>query len=152
MCIRDRKEIRETTDWRLWQDILDPIYKKSWDRDHFDLSLIVISKETGRPPYFSQGKEARSVPFNPKKHDKEWVKQLQLIFSTWKARKKWPVTGRSAWFSLPDLPVMAFKLTAVVAGNPGQQRPCRGKGLQGLWRYVHGMNCIIWLWYDTILT
>jgi len=82
------KEIRETTDWRLWQDILDPIYKKSWDRDHFDLSLIVISKETGRPPYFSQGKEARSVPFNPKKHDKEWVKQLQLIFSTWKARKK----------------------------------------------------------------
>jgi len=27
---------------------------------------------------------------------------------------------------------MAFKLTAVVAGNPGQQRPCRGKGLQGL--------------------
>jgi hypothetical protein len=82
-----RVEIKEEINGELWQDILDPIYRRSWERDRFDLTLIVVSANTGHPPFFSQGKAARSVRFDPKKHDEEWVKQLDLIFSTWEKRK-----------------------------------------------------------------
>lgn len=81
-------EIGQKIWWECWKYILDPIYRKSWDRDGVDLSLIVVTDRTGYPAYFSQGAEARSVHFNPNKHDTEWIKQLDLIFSIWKARRK----------------------------------------------------------------
>jgi HNH endonuclease len=98
-----RVEIKEEINGELWQDILDPIYRRSWERDRFDLTLIVVSANTGRPPFFSQGKAARSVRFDPKKHDEEWVKQLDLIFSTWEKRKASANDQESALSTIPDI-------------------------------------------------
>ena len=35
-----KAEIKEEINGVLWQDILDPIYQRSWERDHFDLTLV----------------------------------------------------------------------------------------------------------------
>ena len=48
-----------------WNKVLDPIYDDSMAQGHPDLTAIVIYKETGYPPFFSDGGDARSKRFNP---------------------------------------------------------------------------------------
>jgi hypothetical protein len=48
-----------------WNKVLDPIYEDCRTQGHPDLTVIIIYKETGYPPFFSDGGEARSKRFNP---------------------------------------------------------------------------------------
>jgi len=82
------KQIGQEILYIQWHEILDPIYEECMALGDPDLTIIVISKETKRPPYFSQGAKARSVRFDQKKHDAAWSKEVASVFKTWKGRPK----------------------------------------------------------------
>jgi hypothetical protein len=66
-----------------WRLLLDPICEEEKiKRGRADLSCIVVNKEKGEPPYFSDGGPARSVRFDRKKHEAKWLKELALVFKT----------------------------------------------------------------------
>ena len=70
-----------------WNKVLDPIYEDCRTQGHPDLTAIIIYKETGYPPFFSDGGEARSKRFNPNnlRPVGRWQEEVTRVFSTWKA-------------------------------------------------------------------
>ena len=70
-----------------WNKVLDPIYEDCRTQGHPDLTAIIIYKETGYPPFFSDGGEARSKRFNPNnlRQVGRWQEEVARVFSTWKA-------------------------------------------------------------------
>jgi hypothetical protein len=70
-----------------WHTILDPIYYECMHASDPDLTAIVVYADTGYPPFFSQGGEARSVRFDPDRHLVAWQGEVARVFATWRARR-----------------------------------------------------------------
>jgi hypothetical protein len=67
-----------------WSKVLDPIYEDCINKGHPDLTCIIIYKETGYPPFFNEGAEARSKRFNTNnlRQVDRWQKEVARVF-TW---------------------------------------------------------------------
>jgi hypothetical protein len=65
-----------------WRKVLDPIYEDCIAKGHPDLTAIVIYKEIGYPPFFSDGGESRSKRFNPNnlRQVERWQKEVSRVF------------------------------------------------------------------------
>jgi hypothetical protein len=65
-----------------WNKVLDPIYDDCMAQGRPDLTAIVIYKETGYPPFFSDGGEARSKRFNPNslRQVDRWQQEVSRVF------------------------------------------------------------------------
>jgi hypothetical protein len=72
-----------------WNKVLDPIYEDCRAQGHPDLTAIIIYKETGYPPFFSDGGEARSKRFNPNnlRQVGRWQEEVARVFSWSKAER-----------------------------------------------------------------
>ena len=66
-----------------WNKLLDPIYEDCIIKRHPDLTATVIYKDTGYPPFFNEGGEARSKRFNPNnlRQVERWQKEVARVFS-----------------------------------------------------------------------
>jgi hypothetical protein len=66
-----------------WNKVLDPIYQDCVSQRCPDLTAIIIYKETGYPPFFSDGGEARSKRFNRNnlKQVERWQKEVARVFA-----------------------------------------------------------------------
>jgi hypothetical protein len=72
-----------------WNKVLDPIYDDCMAQGHPDLTAIVIYKETGYPPFFSDGGGARSKRFNPNnlRQVERWQQEVSRVFEWCKKEK-----------------------------------------------------------------
>jgi hypothetical protein len=73
-----------------WNKMLDPIYEELRHQGEPDLTAIVVYKsgpQQGYPPYFSDGGEARSKPFNPNNLRQlgRWQAEVGLVFAHWRS-------------------------------------------------------------------
>jgi hypothetical protein len=96
-CARERKtitfgEVEKRVGEKIaaWNKVLDPIYEDCRTRGHPDLTAIVIYRETGYPPFFSDGGEARSRHFNPNnlRQVERWQKEVSRVFEWCKKEKE----------------------------------------------------------------
>ena len=73
-----------------WNKVLDPIYDDCMAQGHPDLTVIVIYKDTGYPPFFSDGGGARSKRFNPNnlRQVERWQKEVARVFSSHRDQPK----------------------------------------------------------------
>jgi hypothetical protein len=72
-----------------WNKVLDPIYDDCMAQERPDLTAIVIYKETGYPPFFSDGGDARSKRFNPNnlRQVERWQQEVSRVFEWCKKEK-----------------------------------------------------------------
>jgi hypothetical protein len=72
-----------------WNKVLDPIYDECMAQGHPDLTAIVIYKETGYSPFFSDGGDARSKRFNPSnlRQVERWQQEVSRVFEWCKKEK-----------------------------------------------------------------
>jgi hypothetical protein len=68
-----------------WNKV-DPIYEDCRTQGHPDLTAIIIYKETGYPPFYSDGGEAQSKRFNPNdlRQVGRWQDEVARVFLIWK--------------------------------------------------------------------
>ena len=88
-CAKERKtitfgEIEKRVGQKIaaWKKVLDPIRADCMTSGLPDLTAIVIYKETGYPPFFSDGGEAQSKRFNPKslRQVDRWQQEVSRVF------------------------------------------------------------------------
>jgi hypothetical protein len=74
-----------------WRQILNPIYEELRSQGKPDLTAIIVYKSgelRGYPPFFSDGAEPQSRPFNPnnKRQLERWTNEVNRVFSTWQKK------------------------------------------------------------------